>query len=150
MSGGRAVRHTARMSLADSSILDLDGRAARLPELAAGRPLVLNLWASWCAPCRVELPALAAAQAAHPAVRFVYLNQGEDVPAVQRFLAGLPFALDGVWLDRRAAAGPAVGSEGLPTTLIFDAEGRLVERHFGVISEGALRRHLRPWRDRER
>lgn len=145
--GSTALGLHRQLPVPDLALVDLDGRMARLPELAAGRPLVLNLWASWCAPCRVELPALAAAQAAHPAVRFVYLNQGEEAATVQRFLAGLPFTLDGVWLDRRAAAGTAVGSEGLPTTLIFDTDGRLVERHFGVISEGALRRHLRPWRE---
>lgn len=145
--GSTALGLHRQLPVPDLALVDLDGRMARLTELAAGRPLVINLWASWCAPCRVELPALAAAQSAHPAVRFVYLNQGEEAATVQRFLAGLPFTLDGVWLDRRAAAGPAVGSEGLPTTLIFDADGRLVERHFGVISEGALRRHLRPWRE---
>ncbi len=131
----------------DVAVVDLQGREARIPALAAGRPVVINLWASWCAPCRVEMPALAAAQAAHPAVRFLYVNQGEEAATVQRFLASLPTALDGVWLDRRAATGPAVDSTGLPTTLIFDAEGRLVERHLGVITEAALRRHLRPWRD---
>lgn len=131
----------------DVAVVDLQGREARIPALAAGRPVVINLWASWCAPCRVEMPALAAAQAAHPAVRFLYVNQGENAATVQRFLASLPVRLDGVWLDPRAATGPAVDSTGLPTTLIFDADGRLVERHVGVVTEAALRRHLRPWRD---
>jgi thiol-disulfide isomerase/thioredoxin len=130
----------------DIALVDLDGRAARLPELAQGRPVVVNLWASWCAPCRVELPALAAAQAAHPAVRFLYVNQGEDAATARRFVASLPFALDGVWLDRRGAAALAADSSGLPTTLIFDPEGRLVERHMGSVTEAVLRHHLRPWR----
>lgn len=130
----------------DVAVVDLQGREGRLPALAAGRPVVINLWASWCAPCRAEMPAMAAAQTAHPAVRFIYVNQGEDNVTVQRFLASLPTALDGVWLDRRAATGPAVDSTGLPTTLIFDAEGRLVERHVGIVSEAALRSHLRAWR----
>lgn len=130
----------------DVAVVGLDGREARIPDLAQGQPVVINLWASWCAPCRVEMPALAAAQAAHPEVRFLYVNQGEDAVTAQRFVATLPFTLDGVWLDRRRATGQAVDSSGLPTTLIFDAEGRLLERHMGIVTEAVLRRHLRPWR----
>ncbi|HMO45581.1 MAG TPA: TlpA disulfide reductase family protein [Rubrivivax sp.] len=120
-----------------------DGRSAELRELAHGQPTVINLWASWCAPCRTELPAFAAAQAAAGGVRFLYVNQGEDAATVQRFLAAQPFSLDAVWLDRGAQLGPAVGSRGLPTTLFVDAHGRIVERHFGMLNAAALAVRLR-------
>lgn len=121
----------------------LHGSAAPLQSLVEGQPAVINLWAAWCAPCRAELPAFATAQQRHPGVRFVFVNQGEDAAAVQRFLAAQPFALHGVWLDRGARLGPAVGSTGLPTTLFVDAQGRIVERHFGVLSAAALEHRLR-------
>lgn len=121
----------------------LDGATADLPTLAQGQPTVINLWASWCAPCRVEMPAFAEAQRREPGVRFLFVNQGEGAATVQRFLAAQPFALDGVWLDPGSRLGPAIGSTGLPTTLFVDAQGRVVERHFGMLSAASLASRLR-------
>lgn len=115
---------------------------AALPQLFDGRPVVLNLWATWCGPCRAEMPVLAAAQAAHPGVRFVFANQGETPEAVRRYLAAERLALQDVWLDRSAALGPAVGSGGLPTTVFYDAAGRRVDAHFGVLNAAALQARL--------
>lgn len=123
-----------------------DGRPTDLRQAAAGRPAVVNLWASWCAPCRQEMPALAAAQQREPAIAFVFVNQGETPAAVQRYLASLGQQLRTVLLDPRAALGPAVRSAGLPTTLFYDAEGRLVDAHFGVLNTPALESRLRQLR----
>ena len=126
----------------DAALVALDGQAARLPELAQGHPSVINLWATWCAPCRVELPALAAAQAARPEVRFLFVNQGESATTVAAFLRAQPYRLHGVWLDAGSATGTLSGSSGLPTTLIYDSRGRLVHRHFGILTEAALHARL--------
>jgi thiol-disulfide isomerase/thioredoxin len=141
--GGAAALAPAAAGLPAASLSALaDGRAATLPEIARGRPVVLNLWASWCAPCRAEMPVLAAAQAREPGVAFVFANQGENADAVRRFLSTERLALQEVWLDRGAALGPALGSRGLPTTLFFDAQGRQVGAHVGVLNEAALRARL--------
>lgn len=132
-----------RPALPPLALQALDGRAAELTALVDGRPTVINLWASWCAPCRVELPAFAAAQQREDGVRFLFVNQGERATVVQRFLAAQPYALDGVWLDPGSRLGPAVGSTGLPTTLFVDAEGRIVERHFGVLNAASIASRLR-------
>lgn len=113
---------------------------------APGRPAVVVLWASWCAPCREEMPLLAAAQQREAGVRFLFVNQGESAATVGRYLAGLPYAVQDVLLDAGAALGPAVGSPGLPTTLFYDARGRRLDAHFGVLNAAALESRLRPLR----
>jgi len=124
-------------------LVGLDGRPATLAGLVQGRPAVVNLWASWCAPCRAEMPVLAEAQARHPQVAFLFVNQGEAVAPITRYLAGQPFHLHGVWRDPGAALGPAIGSTGLPTTLFIDARGRVLARHFGPLTAGSLAGRLR-------
>jgi thiol-disulfide isomerase/thioredoxin len=119
-----------------------EGEHTSLHQLRDGRPTVVNLWASWCGPCRAEMPLLARAQQQHRGVRFLFVNQGEAAAPVQAYLAREGLALHDVWLDRPAALGPAVGSRGLPTTLFLDASGRRVDAHFGVLNDAALRVRL--------
>ena len=123
-----------------------DGRLLALPELTAGQPTVINLWASWCGPCRAEMPMLAAAQQRERGVRFLFINQGESAATVQAYLQREGLALDGVWLDPSSRAGPAFGSRGLPTTLFIDAAGRRVDAHFGVLNTAALQTRLKDLR----
>lgn len=125
------------------AVTELEGGATTtLAQAAAGRAAVVNLWASWCGPCRAEMPALAQAQRREPAVAFVFVNQGESATTVRDFLARERLQLNGVLLDPTSAMGPAVGSAGLPTTLFYDAQGRLVDAHVGVLSAAAIESRL--------
>lgn len=119
----------------------LDGRGLALPELR-GRPLVVNLWASWCPPCRREMPVLLQARSANPDVRFAWVNQGEPPETVVRYAAqqGLPEA--DVLLDTSSRLGRALGHKALPTTLFYDAQGRLRAVRAGELSAATLARHL--------
>jgi thiol-disulfide isomerase/thioredoxin len=113
---------------------------------AAGRPVVVNLWASWCGPCRQEMPTLAEAQRREGTVGFLFVNQGESEPVIRAYLAGLGLPLREVLLDLSSQLGPAVGSRGLPTTLFYDARGLLVDAHFGVLNPAALETRLQALR----
>lgn len=124
------------------------GQGTDLRAAAAGRPAVVNLWASWCGPCRQEMPALAAAQQREAGVAFLFVNQGESEAAIRAYLAQLGVPLREVLLDRGSQMGPAVGSQGLPTTLFYDAQGVLVDVHFGVLNSAAIDSRLRSLRPR--
>jgi thiol-disulfide isomerase/thioredoxin len=126
---------------------ELNGAAnVTLAQAARGRPVVVNLWASWCAPCRQEMPMLAAAQLRESAVGFLFVNQGESDSAVRAYLTDQGLTLREVLLDAGSRLGPAVGSRGLPTTLFYDAQGRQVHAHFGVLNAAALESRLRQLR----
>jgi len=122
------------------------GTKLTLSRAARGRPLVVNLWASWCGPCRQEMPMLAAAQQRESTVGIVFVNQGETESTVRAYLTNQVLPLREVLLDAGSELGPAVGSRGLPTTLFYDAQGRQVDAHFGVLNAAALESRLRPLR----
>lgn len=140
---GSALLSMARQGqpLPDTALATLDGGPVRLRSML-GKPVVLNLWATWCPPCRREMPVLASAQAAHPGVAFVFANQGETATAVRAYLARAGLRLDNVLLDGATALARETASPGLPTTLFFDARGRLVDRRMGELSPATLAQRL--------
>lgn len=116
--------------------------SASLPKFARGRPVVLNLWATWCGPCRQEMPMLAQAQQREPGIAFLFVNQGESTDKVRAYLEREHLPLREVLLDPGMQLMPAVGSRGLPTTVFFDASGHRVDAHFGVLNAAALQTRL--------
>lgn len=125
-------------SLPTLALQTLAGESTNLSTLANGKPMVVNLWASWCPPCRKEMPVLALAQQQEMEVTFVFVNQGEDRTAAQRYLSGADLNLANVVLDTGTELGLAIGSTALPTTLFYDANGRLVDTHLGGLSAASL------------
>ena len=146
--GSLALSATAPRDLPDLVLTDLaTGQAVRLREAAARAPVVVNLWATWCGPCRREMPVLAAAQARHPGVVFLLVNQGESPEAVRRYLAAERLSLRTVLLDPGSQLGPALGSSGLPTTVFFDRHGRRTDAHLGALNAAALAAKVAPLTD---
>ena len=104
--------------------------------------MVVNLWASWCPPCRREMPMLEQAQQARDDVSFVFVNQGESVDAVETFLQRESLSLDHLYRDPNMAFGRKVGAMAMPTTLYYNGDGQLVDTHFGELSRATLDRSL--------
>ena len=136
------LRLMDKPALSEMQATMLSGESTNLAALADGKPMVVNLWASWCPPCRHEMPMLAAAQQRETGVRFVFANQGENASTVQRYLSAGQLDLTNVMLDRDTRLGTVAGSMMLPITLFYDASGRLIDTHLGELSAAALARKL--------
>ncbi|SDH59292.1 Thiol-disulfide isomerase or thioredoxin [Janthinobacterium sp. YR213] len=138
LSAGLSLAYDKPAALPAVALRAIGGAPVTLAALAGGKPMVVNLWASWCPPCRREMPVLAAAQQARADIVFVYANQREDAAAASAFLDRSGVTLRNVVLDSEAALGKAAGSSALPTTLFYDAQGRLVDTHLGELSDASL------------
>ncbi len=103
-----------------------------------GRPVVINFWASWCVPCRKEMPALQAAyRKMKGRIAFVGIDhqdtRDDGLTFVRQTGVHYPIAFDSDGTTARA-----YGLFGVPTTVFIDAKGREVERYLGQISETRL------------
>ncbi|MBE9639249.1 TlpA disulfide reductase family protein [Salipiger mangrovisoli] len=122
--------------LPSESLLALDGDVL---ELVPGPPLVLNLWASWCPPCRREMPMMQDLAATQPGVDFIFANQGESASEIARFIKRAGLDADDIFRDPSSALMQELKAVGLPSTLVFNTHGQLVASHTGEISRAGLR-----------
>lgn len=127
--------------LSKATLRTLDGAPTTLATLA-GDPMVINLWATWCGPCRSEMPLLVAASHATPGVRFVFVDQGEPATAVRAFLQREKLAPQHVLLDADNVLSRDYRAPGYPTTLFVGADGRLRDLAIGALSRATLQEHL--------
>jgi len=141
-----AIRMMENTTVPQASVTTLAGEPTNLAALAQGKPMVVNLWASWCPPCRREMPVLAAAQKQQTSLSFVFVNQGEDGETAQHYLTAAGLDLANVVIDPGTVLGREVGSGALPTTLFYDANGRLVDTHLGPLSAASLASKLDQFR----
>jgi thiol-disulfide isomerase/thioredoxin len=139
LAAGVALNDTKEgMPLPDVTLIDAKGTQVELRQYAFG-PVVVNLWATWCSPCRRELPAMAALAAQNPSLPFLFINQAEDPIAVQAFLKQQSLTLEHVLSDARSEVALALGTVGIPITLFF-YDGALEDMHAGEISPEMLKR----------
>lgn len=106
-------------------------------ENADGRPVVVNILASWCVPCRRELPMLIEAAAELPEVAFLGIDHLDQRQAAERFVEEMGITFPTLY-DIDGDVAFAIAARGMPTTVVFDTRGRLVAHRTGEISRPTL------------
>ncbi|MGV8960697.1 MAG: TlpA family protein disulfide reductase [Stenotrophomonas sp.] len=136
-----ALLQRSNVPLPDAVLVDMHGKPAALAQFK-GRPLVVNLWATWCGPCRREMPVLVGAQQSHPQVAFVFANQGEAAVDIEAYIRAEGLRAEHVLLDAHSDFMRQTGARALPTTLFYDAAGRLRDVHMGELNAPMLEAKL--------
>tara|TARA_R110002167_G_scaffold38412_7_gene119630 strand:- start:28 stop:714 length:687 start_codon:yes stop_codon:yes gene_type:complete len=127
------VLHEEPRELAAASFGDGDGRAVSLTDFA-GRVVLLNVWATWCGPCRQEMPMLDDLQARLGGEDFEVVALSIDragLAPVREFFIELRLTNLRLYIDETGVAARAIGVFGLPTTLLIDRRGRELGRLVG-------------------
>lgn len=111
-----------------------EGGARKTLEAFRGKVILLNIWATWCIPCRKEMPTLDALQADLGSSKFEVVTLSIDkagVPAVRQFFDEYAIRNLAIYVDQTGLAFSNLGVFGLPTTLIVDGDGRELARLIG-------------------
>ena len=129
----------------DFTVLDKEGNQVKLSDFK-GKPVVLNFWASWCGPCKMEMPDFDE----------VYKEYGEDIHFVMVNLTdgmretkeGAESFIDGegytfpIYFDTESEAAMAYGAYSIPVTYFIDAEGNLVAQGMGALDRATLQQGI--------
>lgn len=138
---GQGADASEKTKAPDFTVTDMDGAQVKLSEMY-GKPVVVNFWASWCPPCKAEMPDFDR----------VYLEKGNDVTFMMVDLVGMRETKESgekyieeqgfsfpVYFDTKQEAAAAYGISSIPTTLFIDKDGYIVTGARGAIDERTLR-----------
>jgi len=123
-------------------LANTEGQSFSLADLR-GTPVVLNFWATWCPPCRAELPEFqAASERLAGQVAIIGVNQGETPADVQAFASQLDLTFE-IPLDVQMEASRRYQVRSLPTTFFIDRSGVIRQMQVGPLTEATLSQQLR-------
>ncbi len=128
----------------DFEVTDKDGNTVTLSSFF-GKPIVLNFWASWCPPCKAEMPDFEAAyKELGDEVHFIMVNSTggrETLGTAKKFLAGTDYTFP-VYFDTKYDAAMTYGIGSLPTTIFIDRDGNFVTYANSMLDAEMLRRGI--------
>ena len=130
----------------DFTVYDADGNEVKLSDYF-GKPIVLNFWASWCGPCKSEMPAFDKLSAELDGeVQFLMINmtdgKRETVATASQFIEDNGYTNLDVYFDTQQDAAMTYGAYALPTSYFIDANGVGIAQAQGAIDEETLRRGI--------
>ncbi len=121
----------------DFQLQSINGTTVKLSDFR-GSPVLLNFWATWCGPCKLEAPFLDQINASYSSQGLVMLavDVGENATTVQNFMTGLNISLP-VLLDSNQSVSRTYALTGIPTTLLIDKGGIIQYKRIGAFSDKA-------------
>ena len=123
----------------DFTVETLDGEGFSLAAHLSddGRPVFLNLWASWCPPCKAEMPDIDAAATANEAVKFVGVAIEDDPADSAEFATSIGIQYT-IGFDEQNEVSNGYSPVGLPASYIISADGEILERIYGSVTEDEI------------
>jgi thiol-disulfide isomerase/thioredoxin len=136
---------SARTPAPGWKLTDLNGRSVSFSDFR-GKVVILDFWATWCAPCRVEIPQFVALQKQYGAKGLTVIGvsldeQGLDV--VKKFVKGLAVNYP-IVIGNEKVAEAYGGIDAIPTTFVIDRQGRIVGRHMGYDDKTVFEKEIQP------
>lgn len=123
----------------------LKGLTLRLADLR-GHPVLVNFWATWCEPCRVEMPGLEAVYEVYQdrGLRLLAVNLGEDSVPIQQWVSNLGLSFD-ILLDRQQDVAALYQIRGQPSTYVISPTGIITQIFYGPTSQDSLKAAIAPF-----
>lgn len=140
-----ALPVSAEEQAPDFAVLDWDGNTVRFSALK-GKPVIINIWASWCGPCCSELGEFNEAYlACGDRITFMMIDLAdgdwETVDGAKAFVTENGYVFP-VYFDVNDEAAYAYGITAIPLTVLIDADGNIVEQHLGSMSGDTLMQYV--------
>ena len=121
----------------DFTMLDMDGNEVTLASFF-GKPIVLNFWASWCGPCKMEMPEIQKFYEKYgEEIHFLLVSVDESLDAAKSFISDSGYTFP-VYFDTTSVGAYTYGASSIPLTFFIDAEGNLTAYYMGAMSESIL------------
>ena len=132
-------------SAPDFTMLDSEGNEVNLRDFV-GKPMILNFWASWCGPCKMEMPDIEKAYRQYgEEIHFLIVNctdgSRETVDNAKEFIEGEGYTFP-VYFDTTSMGAYTYGASSIPLTFFIDSEGNLVTYYIGAMSESILKQGI--------
>jgi peroxiredoxin len=143
-SAGGIVPPRVGATMSNFTLTDLSGKTVRLSDYA-GKPVLINAWATWCPPCRAEMPDLYQFYQDHKEDGFVVLavNAGEDGSIVKSFIQENGFTFP-VLLDPNTSLLDKLAIRGYPTSIVIGRDGKVKLVQVGMLTADALQKVVAP------
>jgi peroxiredoxin len=142
--GSSAIPVSVNFPAPEVRLTDLGGKPVALADYK-GQVILYNAWATWCPPCKEEMPTLEAYYQEHKNAGFVIvaIEDGEPVSEVAAFAKSYSLSFP-VWPDPKYVATTAFKTNGLPTSFVIDRSGTVRLTWTGAITRSALEKYVTP------